>query len=90
MKESASARAERSFHIILVISLRLWVYLVIGRAWPLPSRWVPLERGSRKGKGQCMGCGVCEDVCAPDAIHMRREPSKGDPLDLAELKAQQS
>jgi len=34
---------------------------------------------------KCMGCGVCEDVCLPGAISLRREPSKGDPLDLAEL-----
>ncbi len=35
---------------------------------------------------KCMGCGVCEDVCPVDALHLRREPSKGDPLDLDELK----
>lgn len=37
---------------------------------------------------KCMGCGVCEAVCPIDAIHLRREPGKGDPLDLAALKAQ--
>ncbi len=36
-------------------------------------------------KDKCMGCGVCEDVCLPGAISLRREPGKGDPLDLAEL-----
>ena len=36
-------------------------------------------------KDKCMGCGICEDVCLPGAISLRREPSKGDPLDLAEL-----
>ncbi len=36
-------------------------------------------------KDKCMGCGVCEDVCLPGAINLQREPSKGDPLDLAEL-----
>jgi ferredoxin len=36
-------------------------------------------------KEKCMGCGVCEDVCLPGAISLRREPSKGEPLDLAEL-----
>jgi ferredoxin len=35
-----------------------------------------------------MGCGVCEDACPVEALHLRREPSKGDPLDLDELKAQ--
>jgi Pyruvate/2-oxoacid:ferredoxin oxidoreductase delta subunit len=36
---------------------------------------------------KCMGCGVCEDVCPDGAISLRREPSKGDPLDLDELMA---
>jgi len=36
-------------------------------------------------KDKCMGCGICEDVCLPGAISLRREPSKGDPLDLGEL-----
>ena len=36
-------------------------------------------------KDKCMGCGVCEDVCPPEAITLRREPSKGEPLDLEEL-----
>jgi NAD-dependent dihydropyrimidine dehydrogenase PreA subunit len=38
-------------------------------------------------KDKCMGCGVCEDVCLVEAISLRREPSKGQPLDLAELLA---
>jgi MinD superfamily P-loop ATPase len=37
---------------------------------------------------KCMGCGVCEDACPVEALHLRRELSKGDPLDLDELKAQ--
>ncbi len=36
--------------------------------------------------GKCMGCGVCVDVCPARAIQLRREPSKGAPLDLDELK----
>jgi ferredoxin len=36
---------------------------------------------------KCMGCGVCEDVCPVEGIRLRREPSKGDPLDLDELKS---
>jgi ferredoxin len=35
---------------------------------------------------KCMGCGVCEDQCPVEALHLRREPAKGDPLDLDELK----
>jgi len=34
---------------------------------------------------KCMGCGVCEDVCPIGAISLKREPSKGEPLDLSEL-----
>ncbi len=35
---------------------------------------------------KCMGCGVCENVCPTEAIRMRKEPSKGDPLDIDEMK----
>ncbi|MFO8011028.1 MAG: 4Fe-4S dicluster domain-containing protein [Dehalococcoidia bacterium] len=34
---------------------------------------------------KCMGCGVCESVCPDNAIYLRREKAKGDPLDLDEL-----
>jgi Pyruvate/2-oxoacid:ferredoxin oxidoreductase delta subunit len=37
---------------------------------------------------RCMGCGICTDRCPEDAIHSRRESSKGDPLDLEELLEQ--
>jgi len=36
-------------------------------------------------QAKCMGCGVCEDVCPIGAISLKLEPSKGEPLDLAEL-----
>jgi len=35
--------------------------------------------------GKCMGCGLCEDVCPSEWIRLQRDPSKGEPLDLAEL-----
>lgn len=37
---------------------------------------------------KCMGCGVCEDKCSVGAITLRREPTKGDPLDLEALMQQ--
>ena len=49
---------------------------------------ISLDEDSRDylvDKDKCMGCGVCEDVCLAEAISLRREPSKGEPLDLEEL-----
>ena len=33
----------------------------------------------------CMGCGVCVDKCEQQALSLKREPSKGEPLNLIEL-----
>ncbi len=37
---------------------------------------------------KCMGCGVCENVCPNGAILLRKDPAKGDPLDIEVLKEQ--
>lgn len=37
---------------------------------------------------KCMGCGVCEDVCPIGAISLKKDPSKGEPLDLEQLIAE--
>ncbi len=34
---------------------------------------------------KCMGCGVCESKCPEHVISMRREPLKGEPLDIVEM-----
>lgn len=36
---------------------------------------------------KCMGCGVCVDACPTGALSLRRESSKGAPLDLDALKS---
>jgi heterodisulfide reductase subunit A-like polyferredoxin len=33
----------------------------------------------------CMGCGVCVSKCAQEALSLRREPSKGVPLEIHAL-----
>ncbi len=34
---------------------------------------------------KCMGCTACERTCAAGALELRRDPQKGDPLDLEAL-----
>jgi ferredoxin len=34
---------------------------------------------------RCMGCGACERTCAAGALVLRRDPTKGDPLDVEAL-----
>ncbi len=38
---------------------------------------------------KCMGCGACEVACQDDAITLRLDPSKGEPLDIDQLRAAQ-
>ncbi len=33
----------------------------------------------------CMGCGVCVSKCARGAITLRREPGRGEPLEIQKL-----
>jgi len=47
------------------------------------------EEGAIINSAKCMGCGVCEDTCPVGAISLRRESSKGEPLDIEELMAKQ-
>ena len=39
-------------------------------------------------EAKCMGCGVCVSKCPADALSLRREESKGVPLELATLMQQ--
>jgi ferredoxin len=36
-------------------------------------------------ESKCMGCGVCVDKCPQEAISLRREESKGAPLEIFAL-----
>ncbi len=33
----------------------------------------------------CMGCGVCSSKCEQGALSLRREPAKGEPLEIQAL-----
>lgn len=35
----------------------------------------------------CMGCGVCVPQCAQEALSLVRDPAKGEPLEICDLKA---
>jgi heterodisulfide reductase subunit A-like polyferredoxin len=35
----------------------------------------------------CMGCGVCIAQCPQEAISLRRDPAKGEPLEIQKLIA---
>jgi len=37
---------------------------------------------------KCMGCGVCENKCEQSAITLKRDPAKGEPLDICALQDQ--
>ena len=53
-----------------------------------PFKAISLDGGGERAVTsleKCMGCGVCEDVCPIGAISLRRELSKGEPLDIEEL-----
>ena len=41
-------------------------------------------------RDKCMGCGVCESKCGTSSIYLKKDPSKGEPLDIAELLAKQN
>ena len=34
---------------------------------------------------RCMGCGICAGKCEQGAMQLRREPAKGDPLDICTM-----
>jgi Pyruvate/2-oxoacid:ferredoxin oxidoreductase delta subunit len=35
---------------------------------------------------KCMGCGVCTNKCGQEAITLKRDPAKGEPLDICALQ----
>ncbi len=49
---------------------------------------VSMDTGRAEVNAQaCMGCGLCESRCPQAAIRLRRDPARGDPLDLDDLLA---
>lgn len=44
---------------------------------------------SRVDEAACMGCGVCVDRCRKGALELRREPGRGEPLDICRLMSAQ-
>jgi NAD-dependent dihydropyrimidine dehydrogenase PreA subunit len=45
---------------------------------------------SRVDEAACMGCGVCVDRCPKGALELRREPGRGEPLDISRLMSAES
>lgn len=43
------------------------------------------DQHSRVNFKQCMGCGVCVEHCPAEAISLKREPAKGEPLEILAL-----
>jgi Fe-S-cluster-containing hydrogenase component 2 len=49
----------------------------------------------KDGKAQvthekCMGCGICESKCPRVALNLKKEPAKGEPLDVTVLIKEQT
>jgi ferredoxin len=60
--------------------------ICVGRC---PFDAISLDEGTGKALvdfNTCMGCGVCQDSCPGDGVKLRKEPLKGEPLDLDLLK----
>ncbi len=60
-----------------------------GRACPFNA--ISLDEEGKKAvvdAAKCMGCGVCEDRCPIQAIILRQDPARGEPLDIDALAAQ--
>jgi ferredoxin len=50
---------------------------------------ISVDDGSARVDGAaCMGCGVCVAHCPQEAISLRRDPAKGEPLEIQKLIAQ--
>jgi len=45
------------------------------------------DRAVRVNESLCMGCGICVSKCPQEALKLIREPSKGEPLELDALLA---
>jgi ferredoxin len=53
-------------------------------------RALSLAGVARVEAAACMGCGVCTDKCAQGALVLERDPSRGEPLEIRRLLAEQA
>lgn len=55
------------------------------RACPFNAISITPGVGAVVDEAKCMGCGVCVEKCPKKCLELKRDPKKGDPLDLNEL-----
>jgi ferredoxin len=49
---------------------------------------ISINERARVNYEKCMGCGVCESKCPIEAISLKRDPAKGEPMDIKVLSEQ--
>lgn len=50
-----------------------------------PFKAITIDEGTGRAavdNAVCMGCGVCQDACSAGGIRLRKDPAKGEPLDI--------
>lgn len=49
---------------------------------------IKVEDVAEVDRDTCLGCGVCIDQCPEEALHLIRDMSKGEPMDVQKLSHQ--